>query len=222
VLLVVTQVLDDALLLVKFGMEKLLVRLVLISELFVGLRDELGLVTDSLQEGIIDLSLNIILMELSLVVLVGIEYLLDVFVKVLLILVECANNLIVLALLFLIGTFSVLQLLSQLLQVLNLGGEELLAITNLSLNLVDHLSNFLEGLALFIIEHFFLVGNTLDLLLNLGVALDTLLGLKLLHELFHVLGSRLKNLSSSVKDLNFILDLLKLLLHLLVLSILAP
>ena len=68
--LVVAKILHDALLLVKLGLEKVLIALELISQFLIRLGNEFRLIGDSLQECVINLSLDVVLMELSLVVFV--------------------------------------------------------------------------------------------------------------------------------------------------------
>lgn len=78
-------------------------------------------------------------------------------------------------------------------QLLDFWGKLLLSILNLSFNLVDCLGNLLECLILLVIEKLLLIGHALNLILDLGVPLDSLLSLEIFHELAKILSSSLKN-----------------------------
>lgn len=80
-LLVSLEVLHDVLLLAQLRVEELRVRLELIGESLVGLVQELGLVADSLEESIIDLSLDVVVVVLSFIVHVVLECLIDLLLK---------------------------------------------------------------------------------------------------------------------------------------------
>jgi hypothetical protein len=71
----------DVFLLSKLRIEKILVTFKFICQFLIRLVNELGFVPDSLQKGVVDLSLNVIEMVFSLVISIVIKNLLDVRVE---------------------------------------------------------------------------------------------------------------------------------------------
>ena len=110
VLLVSLQVLHDRLLLSQLGVEELRVRLELVRQTLLRLVDELGLVPNSLQEGIVDLSLDVVVMVLALVVPVVIEGSLHLRVHLPFLLVQVHHDVVVLLLLFRMDSLDFLHL----------------------------------------------------------------------------------------------------------------
>jgi len=215
------KVLHDRLLLSQLCVEELGVGLEFVGQTLLRLVDELGLVTDSLQEGVVDLRLDVVVMVLALVVSVVVVGGFHFRVHLTFLLVEMHHDVVVLLLLFGMDCFDLLHLGSEVSQLLNLWGELLLSVFNLSFDLVNGIGDFLEGLILLVIKELFLIGDTLNLVLNLGVSLDALLSFKILHELSKVLSSSLKNGLGSSKNGDLGLNLSEDFLHLLILSILT-
>lgn len=99
-LLVSLQVLHDRLLLSQLGVEKLRVRLELVGQTLLWLVDKLGLVADSLKEGVIDLGLDVVVMVLALIIPVVVEGGLYLRVHLTFLLVEMHHDVVILLLLF--------------------------------------------------------------------------------------------------------------------------
>jgi hypothetical protein len=72
--LVVLQIFQNVFLLSQFGIEEVGVRFELSRELFVLRREELGLVSDTLEEGIVDFCLDVVLMVSGFLGLVVTEH----------------------------------------------------------------------------------------------------------------------------------------------------
>ena len=190
------EVLHDALLLSKLRVEELRVALELVGETLLRLVDELGFVTDSLQESIIDLSLDIVMMVFSLVISVVVIGLLNLGVQLSFFVIQLHDMVVIHFLLFCVMGLNFLHLLSQLSKFLDLWSKLGLSILHFSFNLSYSLSDLLESLILLVIKKLLLIGYTLNLILDLRIALNTLLSLKILHELSKILCSSFKNLFS--------------------------
>lgn len=190
-LLMCLQVLHNRLLLSQLCVKELRVGLEFVGQTLLRLVYEFGLVTDSLQEGVVDLRLNVVVMVFALVVSVVIVCRFDFRVHLTLLLIEMHHDVVVLLLLFGMNCFDLLHLGSEVSQLLDLWGELLLSIFNLSFDLVYGFGNFLECLILLVVKELFLIRDTLNLVLNLGVSLDSLLSFKVLHELSKVFSSSL-------------------------------
>ena len=157
VLLVRLKVLDDVLLLSQLGVEELRVGLELVSQLLVWLVQELGLVSDSLEEGVVDLGLDVVVVVLSFVFHVVLEHVLHVLVELALLLVKVHHDVVVLLLLVSVYCLDLLHLNSQLSQVLDLWSQVLLSVLDFLLDLFDSLGDLLQGLVLLVVKDFFLV-----------------------------------------------------------------
>jgi hypothetical protein len=199
-----------------------LVTLELIAESLVRLTDELGLVPNSLQEGVIDLILDIVLVILRLLALVLFEQSLHLLFQLVLLLVKVLHNVLILLLLLLVYGLILSELLSEASQLLDLWSELLLLVLDFILNLLDDLSDLNESLVLLVVEHLVVLRDHLQLVLHIGVATDALGSLKALHEVIQVVSSALQYVLRSKEHSDFSLDLPDDLLHLLVLGILSP
>ena len=199
-LLVSLQVLHDALLLPQLGVEELGVTLELIRKPLLWLVDELCLVANPLQEGVIDLSLDVVVMVLPLIISVIVECRFDFRIHLALLLVQVHHNVIVLLLFFGVDCLNLLHLRTEVSQLLDFWRELLLSVFDFPFDLVNSLSDLLKSLILLVVKQLLLIGNALDLVLDLGVSLDSLLSLKILHELSKVLSSSLEDALGSRKN----------------------
>jgi len=120
VLLVGFQVFDYVLLLAQFGIEELRIRFELIGEALLWLIQEFGFVGDSLQESVIDFSLNVIVVILSFIITIVIEHLLNISIHFSFLLIQVHDNVVILLFLFSVNGLNLLALLSKLSQLLDL------------------------------------------------------------------------------------------------------
>jgi len=166
VLLMRLEVLHDVFLLAQLCVEELGIGLELVGESLVRLVEELSFVADSLQEGVINLSLNIVLMVFFLVFDVVVEDLFHVTIHLALFLIKLVDNVIVSFLFLNVDSFDILHFLTKRTQFLNLGSEVLLSVFNFLFNLSHSLRNFLQRLIFLIVKKLLLIGNTLNLIFN--------------------------------------------------------
>lgn len=166
VLLVRFEIVQDVVLLSQLGVEEVRVALELVRQFLLRLADELALVVDSLEEGFVDLRLDVVVVVLALVLPIVVKYGLHILVELLLFLVQIHDDVLVVLLFLLPDLLDLLHLRSQLPQFLNLGCQLLLPVLDLGLDFEHSGGDLLEGLVLLVIEDFLLVGDALDLLLN--------------------------------------------------------
>lgn len=196
------QVLNNTFLLSKFCIKEFRIGFEFVCQPLLRLVEELGLIANSLEECIVNLYLDIALMVLLLLLSVIIESGLHIRADLFFLLVEVHDDVIILLLLFRVGSFNVLHLLTKLPQLLDLWGEGLFSVFDFLFNLLDSLGDFLESLIFLVIEKLLLIGDSLNLLLNVRVSSDTLGSLEVLHEFSQVLSSAFKDLSGPLKDSN--------------------
>lgn len=103
--LVILEVFHDVLLLSQLRIEELGVGLELVGEALVRRVQEFRLIRDSLQEGVINLVLDVIRVVTRLLRLVVIEELLDLLLKLVLLLIEVLNDGVILLLLLVVNGF---------------------------------------------------------------------------------------------------------------------
>jgi len=120
VLLVGFQVFDYVLLLAQFGIEELRIRFELIGEALLWLIQEFGFVGNSLQESVIDFSLNVIVVILSFIITIVIEHLFHICIHFSFLLIQVHDNVVILLFLFSVNGLNLLALLSKLSQLLDL------------------------------------------------------------------------------------------------------
>jgi hypothetical protein len=150
-LLVRFKIFDDVLLLSQFGIEELGVTLEFVSQSFVGLVNEFGLIAYPLQEGVIDFCLNVVLMEFTLVLFVVIESLLHLLLSLLLSLFYVHHYSIVMLLFLPVHHLQFLHLLSQLSEILDLRRQLLLPILYFLLDSLHSHCNLLKSLVFIIV-----------------------------------------------------------------------
>jgi hypothetical protein len=120
VLLVGFQVFDYVLLLAQFGIKELRIRFELIGEALLWLIQEFGFVGNSLQESVIDFSLNVIVVILSFIITIVIEHLFHICIHFSFLLIQVHDNVVILLFLFSVNGLNLLALLSKLSQLLDL------------------------------------------------------------------------------------------------------
>jgi len=113
VALVLSELLDKHLLLSQLCVEELLVGLELGGEALVGVAQMLGLVTEPLLESLVDVSLNVVLVELALVLSVLAHLVAHVLVEALLLTFDVVAHAVVVALLLVIVLLNFSELVSQ-------------------------------------------------------------------------------------------------------------
>ena len=119
-LLVGFQVFDYVLLLAQFGIEELRIRFELIGEALLWLIQEFGFVGNSLQESVIDFSLNVIVVILSFIITIVIEHLFHICIHFSFLLIQVHDNVVILLFLFSVNGLDLLALLSKLSKLLDL------------------------------------------------------------------------------------------------------
>jgi hypothetical protein len=157
VLLVGFQVFDYVLLLAQFGIEKLRIRFEFIGEAFLWLIQEFGFVGNSLQESVIDFSLNVIVVILSFIITIIIEHLFHISIHFSFLLIQVHDNVIILLFLFSVNGLDLLALLSKLSQFLDLWSQMSLNIFQFLFDLSYCFGDLLKSLILLVIKNFFLV-----------------------------------------------------------------
>jgi hypothetical protein len=122
-------------------------------------------------------------MIFRLLILVFIEQVLHLLLKLIFLLIEILNYSIELLLFLIVNGLKISVFLTEASQFLNFGGQLLLLVLDLIFNLNDDLSDFLKCLLFLVIEDCVSMRDTLNLIVNISVARDTLLLLEILHEL---------------------------------------
>jgi hypothetical protein len=115
--------------------------------------------------------------------LVVIKQVFDFLFQFILLLIEVLHNSIVLLLFLIIDGLKVSVFLAETSQLLDFRCKLLLLVLNLVFNLNDNLSDLLKCLLLLIVENLVSLRDTLDLIVYIGVSRNTLLLLKVSHEL---------------------------------------
>mmetsp|Transcript_28452 Transcript_28452/g.27423 ORF Transcript_28452/g.27423 Transcript_28452/m.27423 type:complete len:133 (-) Transcript_28452:82-480(-) len=131
----VLQVLHNVFLLSQLSIEVFLVAFELIAEPFVRLTDELGFIANSLEESIINLSLDVVRVESGLFSLVLLEKLLHLFLQLVLFLVQVLYNILIMLLLLIVLSLILCELLSHCSQLLDDWSESCLLVSYFILNL---------------------------------------------------------------------------------------
>lgn len=98
-------------------------------------------------------------------------------------------------------------------QLFDFGSKSVLLVLHLRLDLLNELVKLLQTLALGVVETLLELGHTLDLILNIGVALNTLLLLKLLHKCIDILSPLFQDCLSAFQYDDFTLNLIEHFLH---------
>ena len=166
VLLVRLQVFDDVFLLPQFGVEVFGVRLELVRKSLLWLTQELGFVSDSLQERVVDLGLDVVLVVLALVLEVVSERLFDVLIHLFLFLVEIHHHVVVRSLLLGVNALDFLHILTELAELLDLWSKRLLPVLDFLLDLTDDLRDLLKSLVFLVVQSLLLAGHALDLVFD--------------------------------------------------------
>jgi hypothetical protein len=115
--------------------------------------------------------------------LVVIKQVFDFLFQFILLLIEVLHNSIVLLLFLIIDGLKVSVFLAETSQLLDFRCKLLLFVLNLVFNLNDNLSDLLKCLLFLIVENLVSLRDTLDLIVYVGVSRNTLLLLKVSHEL---------------------------------------
>ena len=175
---------------------------------------------DSLLESFEDVSLHVVRVELRFGLLILLELRAHVLGDLLLLSLHLLNNSIIVLLLALIFVFNLRHLLTNSTQLLDTGRQFSFLFFDLLLDLLNKAGEFLQGLALIVIHLLFQLRHALNLVLDGGVSIDSLLFLELSKEFIDVTSSAFKDLLGAFEHLDFRLELLERLLTLLVLCVL--
>lgn len=116
-------------------------------------------------------------------------------------------------LLFVVDLFDLGVASSQSAQFFDFGSKSVLLVLNFRLNLLNELVELFETLALGIVETLLELRHSLDLILDIRVALNALLLLKLLHKCIDILGPLFQDCLSAFQYDDFALNLVKHFLH---------
>lgn len=98
-------------------------------------------------------------------------------------------------------------------QLFDFGSKSVLLVLNFRLNLLNELVKLFETLALGVVQTLLELRDTLDLILNVRVALNTLLLLELLHKCIHILSPLFQDCLSAFQYDDFTLNLVEHFLH---------
>ena len=146
----------------------------------------LCLIGESLLEGLVDVRLNVVLVESWLALLVLFQVAAHVLVKTLLLLVQVRLHWLVVAFALVVLDLDLGELIAQGSQTFDLRGKLLFLILYLNINPLNQRRQLLQRLALHIVQLLLQLRNTLDLILHLRVALNTLLLLQISQEVIHI------------------------------------
>ena len=137
------EVLYDGDLLVKFSLEEFRVTIELISKYLLWVICELGLVLNTFDKSIIYFTLNVVLMEFSLIISIIIEHLLNVCIHPPFFLVQFIGNTVIGSLFIGMDLLNFAHFLSKLSELLNFWSEFEFSILDLLINFGNSLSNLL-------------------------------------------------------------------------------
>jgi len=210
------QVANNNLLLVKLCVEELEIALEFRLQPLVRVAHKVSFVLHTLLESFHYVSLNVVGVELSLRLLVLIIVLSDVLVHPFFLALNSRLYAIVHLLLLRVFSFNFSEFGSQRAQFLDLRRQSVLLVLALSVNLLHEGGEFLEGLAFDVVKLLFELGDALDLVFDVGVALDALLLFEALEEVVDVARAVLEDLLCAVEDSDLSLDFVESFLHLLV------
>jgi hypothetical protein len=136
------------------GVEEVGVTLEFLRQSLVRLCQKFGFVANSLQESIINLILNVVVVISGLLSLIVLKECLDLLFKLIFFLVKIHHYVIVVLFLFVIDRLQILELLSEPSQFLDLWSQFGFLVLDLSLNLGNYLSHFLESAVFLVVEGF--------------------------------------------------------------------
>ena len=175
----------------------------------------LRLVAQPLLESLKDVALDVVGVELRLMVVEFRELIPHVLLQAFFLAIDGTLNRIVHFFLLVEFSFNLSEFSTQRSELLDLWGEAVLFFLALRVNLLHQCRQLLERLALHVVQLLFKLGHALNLVLNLGVASDSLRFLKILQESIPIASSLLENLLSTVQHSHLSLNLVKALLHIL-------
>ncbi len=121
----------------------------------------------------------------------------DFFVKFVLLVVKVLDCVVINLLLVIVDSLQVLELLSQSSQFLDLRSKLLLLVLDLTFNILDNASDFLQSVIFPFVQNFVLLRDTHYLVLDLGISSDSLFLFEVLHKFSKIVGSGLQDFFSS-------------------------
>ena len=196
------EVAHHRLLLLLLDLEVLVEGLDVRHESLVGVRDVLGLALDALLEGLEDVGLHVVRVELGLALLVFLELGAHVLSDLFFLKLHLLDMSVVILLLDVVFFLNIGHSLANISEFLDSWRELSLLFFDVLLDLLDERGKFLEGLALVIVKLFFQFGDTLDLVFDGGVSGDALLHFKFTKELVDVTRATLQDVLSALKNLS--------------------
>ena len=153
----------------------------------------LRLAVDARRERFVDLTLNVVLVEFTLALFVLLEHASDILVDALAFHVDRRAHLVVNLLLFVVHLFNLTVTGAQRTKFLDLRSQPVLLVFNFGFDLLNQLVQLLQRFRLGVIELLLQLGDTLDLILDVRVALNALFLLKLLHEGVNIVSALLQD-----------------------------
>jgi hypothetical protein len=178
-------------LLSQFRIEEIRVGFEFICQSLIRLVNESCLVTYTLEECVIDFSLDVIVVEPTFILTIIVENRTNVSFDFLFFLIKGLYYLLVWFLFIEIGAFDVLHVLTHGTKFLDFGSKECFTVFNFLFYLANSFCYFLQSLIFLIVEKFFLVWYSLDLIFNVWISRNTFLSFQILHEVTKVLCTRL-------------------------------
>ena len=173
----------------------------------------LSLIGESLLEGLINVGLNVVLVESALTLLVLLQVAAHVLVKALLLLVQVRLHRLVVTFALIVLHLDLGELITQSPQTFDLRSQFLFLIFHFDINPLNQCGKLLQRLALDIVQLLLQLRNSLNLVLNLTVALDTLLLLQIPQEVINITSTLLQDLLGPIEHSHLSLDLIQSLLH---------
>ena len=173
----------------------------------------LSLIGESLLEGLINVGLNVVLVESALTLLVLLQVAAHVLVKALLLLVQVRLHRLVVTFTLIVLNLDLGELITQSPQTFDLRSQFLFLIFHFDINPLNQCGKLLQRLALDIVQLLLQLRNSLNLVLNLTVALDTLLLLQIPQEVINITSTLLQDLLGPIEHSHLSLDLIQSLLH---------
>jgi hypothetical protein len=169
------QILNNILLLSQFGIKEIRVRFKFICQSLIRLVNESCLVAYTLEECIIDFSLDVIIVESAFILTIIIENSSDVCFNFFFFLVQGLDYLLIRFLFIEIGAFDILHVLTHGTELLDFWSKECFTVFYFLFNLPYSFCYFLQSLIFLIVEKFFLVWYSLDLIFDVWISRNTFL-----------------------------------------------
>jgi len=197
----------------QLSVKELLVGLELGGEALLCIRQVLRLKTESLLERLINISLNVVLVELALGLLVLVDSIAAVLLKALTFTIDLVHHSVIIPFTLIIVNLHLSKLVPQRAQSLNFRSQALLLLLHLGVNALNQRSQVLHRLRLRIINLLLQLRHFLNIVFHLGITHNAVLLLQLPQHFLNIARLLFQDLLGSVQNSHFCLDLVQLLLH---------